>query len=51
MMGAELRRLFDVASKLAAGDREQEASDKELVVWIGEQIGQRGLTALANELI
>src|SRR5208337_4377654 len=46
----EFRRLFDVASALAAEDREREVSDQVLVQWISEQARKRGLTATAEML-
>jgi hypothetical protein len=46
----DVRRLFEVASTLADEDRKQESSDKELVRWIADQVGQRGLTATAEAL-
>jgi hypothetical protein len=50
MPAKELRRLFDVASTLAAEDREREDSDKVLVQWISKQVERRGLIATAKML-
>jgi hypothetical protein len=50
MLAKEFRRLFDVASALAADDREREESDRILVSWIAEKVEQRGLTAVAELL-
>ena len=44
MEGEEFRRLFDVASALAAEDREQTNSNQLLVQWISEQVRKRGLS-------
>ena len=46
----EFRRLFDVASSLAADDRERKFSDQVLVEWISEQIERCGVTATAKRL-
>ncbi len=46
----EFRRLFDVASSLAADDRERKFSDQVLVQWISEQIERCGVTATAKRL-
>jgi len=50
MLMKEFKRLFDIASALAAEDREREESDGILVSWIAEQVEQRGLTAVAELL-
>ena len=50
MLAKEFRRLFDVASTLAAEDRERQVSDKTLVRWISEQVERRGPTATADLL-
>ena len=50
MLVKEFRRLFDVASALAAEDRERQVSDQTLVQWISEQVRKRGLTATAEML-
>ena len=50
MLGKEFRRLFDVASALAAEDREREVFDQVLVQWISEQVRKRGITATAEML-
>lgn len=46
----ELRRLFEVASALADDERKRTKSDNELLARLAEQIEQRGLTAVAEEL-
>jgi hypothetical protein len=46
----ELRRLFEVACALGRENRRQESSDKDLVSWIANEVEQRGLTAIAEEL-
>jgi hypothetical protein len=48
MEAKEFRRLFDVASTLAAEDRDRQISDQVLVQWISEQVRKRGLTATAE---
>ena len=50
MLMKEFRRLFDVASALAAEDRERQVSDQALVQRISEQVARRGLTATAAML-
>jgi hypothetical protein len=50
MLVKELRRLFEVASSLAAEDCDREESDRILVSWIAERVEQRGLTAVAELL-
>jgi hypothetical protein len=47
---AELRRLFGVASALAAEDREARDSDQTLIHWVSEQVERSGLTAIAELL-
>ena len=49
MLMKEFRRLFDVASALAARIA-RESFDQVLVQWISEQIRKRGLTATAEML-
>jgi hypothetical protein len=46
----DVRRLFEVASALTAEDRRQMEVDEVIVGWIAQQIGRRGLTAVAYEL-
>jgi hypothetical protein len=50
MSDVHVRELFDAASALAEDDRKQAASDDEVVAWIGKQVGERGLTIMADEL-
>lgn len=50
MSDVHVRELFDAASALAEDDRKQAASDDEVVAWIGKQVGERGLTLVADEL-
>jgi hypothetical protein len=50
MSVTEFRRLFDVASALAAEDRERKVSNQVLVQWITVQVQKRGLTATSEML-